>query len=401
LLEVGASVRLFGGLEPLLHVIREDLQCQGHSVMRGVAPTPMAAWLLARAGHDAPVCAVQHLAAALADVPVQCLELPQRMVDDLLAMGVNTFGRCVRLPRDALTRRFGPTLLNVMDRALGLCADPRPRWTAAPRFERRMDLAFESADRNVLMRGVELLLSELVGFLHTHDCTASAVELLFNHRNTPATRIQLELVVPSRDPQHIKTLLAQRVEHVFIEQQVLYLGMRVERLSALVPQSDDLYAHMESRHTSVSSAERTDLSEQRGQLLVERLAARLGRERVCVLSVVADHRPERMGIELPWQVHPRARHAHARSDQHHVVADDSAIDMPLWLLPQPRLLAEGGCVDGRLVIEQGPCRIESGWWDGHDIARDYYLARSDHGSYYWLFRECRTPRQWYVHGLFA
>jgi len=28
-----------------------------------------------------------------------------------------------------------------------------------------------------------------------------------------------------------------------------------------------------------------------------------------------------------------------------------------------------------LVLEQGPERIESGWWDGRGVARDYYIAR--------------------------
>ena len=28
------------------------------------------------------------------------------------------------------------------------------------------------------------------------------------------------------------------------------------------------------------------------------------------------------------------------------------------------------------ILEQGPERIESGWWDGKGVARDYYIARS-------------------------
>jgi protein ImuB len=397
LLEIGGSVRLFGGLGLLLQTIRDDLRHLQHVVMSGVAPTPMAAWLLARAGHTAPVGATRHLAGALSGVPVHCLELPQRTLDDLRALGVHTFGECMRLPRDGLTRRFGPGLLDVMDRALGVCADPRPRWAPAAHFERRLELAFASADRALLMRGVELLLAELAGFLNTHDCGAGALELQLAHQGAPATRISLELVAPSRDPRHLKALLAQRVERVPIHHQVLHLGMRVSRLLALAPRTGDLYSSKAglkggSKEPS-QPAEHGDSPEQCGQLLVERLGARLGPERVCTLSRVDDHRPEHSSLELPWHVR------HCRGRKKTPLTIDSG--MPLWLLAQPRPLAAGGLGDGRLVLEDGPCRIESGWWDGHDVARDYYVARSARGSRYWIFRECRKSRQWYVHGLFA
>jgi hypothetical protein len=35
------------------------------------------------------------------------------------------------------------------------------------------------------------------------------------------------------------------------------------------------------------------------------------------------------------------------------------------------------------------------------VARDYYVARSARGTRYWLFRERREPRHWFVHGIFA
>jgi len=51
--------------------------------------------------------------------------------------------------------------------------------------------------------------------------------------------------------------------------------------------------------------------------------------------------------------------------------------------------------------ETGGSLVASGWWDGGDVARDYYVARSSRGTRYWIFRERREPRRWFVHGLFA
>jgi protein ImuB len=51
-------------------------------------------------------------------------------------------------------------------------------------------------------------------------------------------------------------------------------------------------------------------------------------------------------------------------------------------------------------ILQGPERIESGWWDGKGVARDYYVARRHHGARLWVFQE-RHSKRWYLHGVFA
>ena len=76
----------------------------------------------------------------------------------------------------------------------------------------------------------------------------------------------------------------------------------------------------------------------------------------------------------------------------------------MWLLPMPRLLSER---DG-LPRRRGPLRllgeserIETGWWDGGDIARDYYTATDLHGVRLWIFRERTSPHRWFLHGVFG
>ena len=51
------------------------------------------------------------------------------------------------------------------------------------------------------------------------------------------------------------------------------------------------------------------------------------------------------------------------------------VQRPGWLLNEPTLLAEPG-----VQILMGPERIESGWWDGADIRRDYYLIQTRAGQ---------------------
>jgi protein ImuB len=50
------------------------------------------------------------------------------------------------------------------------------------------------------------------------------------------------------------------------------------------------------------------------------------------------------------------------------------------------------------VLLAGPERIEAGWWDGEDVVRDYFIARTRAGSLSWIYR---ATEGWFLHGLFA
>jgi protein ImuB len=55
---------------------------------------------------------------------------------------------------------------------------------------------------------------------------------------------------------------------------------------------------------------------------------------------------------------------------------------------------------GVLSLERGPERIESGWWDGGDVRRDYYRASNPQGAMLWVYRDLRS-QAWYLQGIFG
>jgi protein ImuB len=74
---------------------------------------------------------------------------------------------------------------------------------------------------------------------------------------------------------------------------------------------------------------------------------------------------------------------------------------PAWLLPRPMPLR-----DHALQVLSGPERIESGWWDGGDVRRDYYVVRTSLGQRAWAFqpagvRDGDGGSGWMLHGWFA
>jgi protein ImuB len=128
--------------------------------------------------------------------------------------------------------------------------------------------------------------------------------------------------------------------------------------------------------------------------LVERLRARLGEAAVYGLCSVPEHRPE-----AAWR---RIQELQLTSGAPMRGAPVTEMRRPVWLLEAPMLLAADGrdLSEQGVRLEQGPERIESGWWDGRDVARDYYVARQMRGATWWIFQE-RHSHSWYLHGVFS
>lgn len=377
LLEVGGSLQLFGGAGLLRTRVRAGLRQLGYRPRIALAPAPLGAWLLSRAGEDCTLTELPQLARRIRALPIHALERSEHVLTQLRGMGLDTVGDCLRLPREALGRRLGPEFLRYLDRALGRLPDPRQDFQAPERFQNRMLLPTEVEDAPALLFAAHRLLLELGGFLLGRGGAVQELELRFYHRGRPATVTPLRLLGPSRDMAHLGGLLRERLERHALAAPVEALELRSGPVSPLAPQSGDLFGQ---------NATSADL----GARLIERLQARLGTDAVRGVAGVADHRPEQA-----WRFCPPGEGAAALS---------GTPLRPCWLLPRPQPLSarEGRpWLDGPLQFQAGPERIEQGWWDGHDAARDYFVAENPRHERYWIYHELRAPRGWFLHGIFA
>ena len=146
LLEVGGSLRLFGGFEALLDRLRRGLAELGYSAVPASAPTPRGAACLARHGRERHVHSPDALRRALAPLPLSLLDWEERVIDALHGMGVRRISDLLRLPRDGLARRFGAGLPRDLDRLLGRAPDPRPFWRPPDCFDQRLPLPAATSD---------------------------------------------------------------------------------------------------------------------------------------------------------------------------------------------------------------------------------------------------------------
>lgn len=379
LLEVGGSRKLYGGIACLTEQLRAGLQDLGYGVRLAIAPTPLAALWLAHVGRETMITDHSALFGALSGLPLECIGLDADGERLLKGLGLETVVDCLRLPRDGIARRVGPEILERLDRALGRLPDPRGAFVPPARFRARLGLPAPVATREALLFPLHRLLLELAGFLATRGAGAAELAITLHSTRVAATHVTLKLTAPSRDAEHLTALVRERLERLTLAAPVEEVILEVDTMLALAPQPSDFFA----RTTPPDTA--------RAQI-VERLQARLGREAVRGIESVPEHRPERAWREVEPGA-PVSRDAVSASERR----------WPLWLLPAPLPIETRGAqpyYDGALALEPERERIESGWWDDAEVARDYFIARDPHGRRLWVFRELTTA-QWFVHGVFG
>ncbi|HUH92941.1 MAG TPA: DNA polymerase Y family protein [Casimicrobiaceae bacterium] len=373
LLEVSGGLRYFGGAERLVGLIGAGLTEIGFAGTIAVAPMAGAASLLARAG-----CAIAietaDIAPALSPLSVELLEHARNSLATLHAIGVETIGELTALPRDGAARRFGQALLDEVDRALGRLPDARALFVAPERYAAQLELPAPVEEAEALLFGARRLVGELCGFLRGRGAGVTRLRCDLVHEDEAPTSIVVGLQA-TRQAEHIMTVLRERLARATLPDRVEAIRLASEETARLDGKDGDFFAP--SRNAEA------------GTELVERLRARLGEEAVRTLALHADHRPERA---WRWE-----RNVSVAAAQSHAEPGELPV-RPLWLLPEPRALPEGPA-GAALELRSGPERIESGWWDGRDVGRDYFVGRSRRGEMLWLYRD--RDGAWYVHGVFA
>ncbi len=386
LLEIAGSLKLFGGLKALRQTIVDGLKQQGFDALLSIAPTPLAATWLARAGQRACIRDKSNIASTLRSLPLYCLSWPPTICESLDKVGVSTVGDCLRLPRDGFARRFGVARLLDLDRAVGRLPDPRDAWRSPESFVADFEMTEEQSDRELLLAICEELLQTHERFLLKRQLGTQQLLFSFYHLKSAATELHLGAASLSRSARYWFELLKIRFEQLGIPEPVIAVRLRGGHARALSTDTKGL-SFTDDRETSP----RYSMSQ-----LAERLIARVGRQSVRGVVMRRDHRPQ-------FAISERD----VLKDSTIEKIDASWVDglqRPLWMLSEPvPLTVDGGypVYRGRLRLLEGPERFETGWWDDDGVARDYYVASNTAGLRLWVFRNRNTDGGWYLHGLFG
>ena len=425
LAEVRGSLGLFGGARALRGRAARELADLGLQAVVTLAPTPRAALWLARAGRDIGVESLDELPALASRLPLACLDWPPAVTQTLATLGTRTIADLARLPRDGFARRFGPALLDELDEGFGRRPQPRRRAVLPERFDDHLELPVESASARLIEIALERLLERLQAFLRSRAAGIRGLAIEFRHRSMPATRLRLGLARPGGDGRHLRVLLRERLSRLPLPAPVLSLRMRS---SAITP--------LDLRPGALAVETGRDVDPEAATRLLERLRARLGGDAVFSVCRVPEHRPE-----LAWRVaeptlavtdcrngpdgrppperatftgaseaggttgRRRSRQAHLADAAARLMVEAPLAPRPLWMLADPQRLQDRDGApwhDGSpLDLASGPERIETGWWDGRDVRRDYYVAAARSGVRLWVYRERAREGGWWLHGVFG
>ncbi len=385
-LDVTASLSLFGGYRRLWRYVSNSVHALGFSPRLGMAPTAQGAWLLAQGrNRRRRTLQMSSLKRQLDGLPFTLLAETTRHADWLEGIGCRTLADLRRLPRAGLKRRTQGALLDALDRAYGEAPELFD-WLQAPEsFSASMELPHRVEQAPMLLFAAQRLLAAMTGWLVARQQAVSRFVLRLEHERgrmrCEPTALDVALSEPAWQEAHLLRLVKERLGRLQLAAPVIALRIEAVALSPWAPPSGQLFPEPGG-------------SPEDERRLLELLAARLGAEAIRLPAPSADYRPE---LANQWQA---LNGATAAGD-----AGMPTAARPCWLLEQPLPLAMRGhrpFYGSPLRLLSGPERIEAGWWDGALALRDYFVAQGEEGARYWVYRERDAgSARWFLHGLFG
>ncbi|SHG79479.1 protein ImuB [Pollutimonas bauzanensis] len=384
LLDVSASLSLFGGARRLLRKVQATLAALGFAARVSMAPTAGGAWLLATfiAARRRRVLRLAALARLLDALPCAALPAAQPYLDWLEGIGGATLGALRALPRAGLQRRTHKSILQALDAAYGQAPELFEWIVPPPQFAGRVELMERLEYADAVQFVARRLIEQLCGWLAAHKRAVTRVILTLEHERgrhaRPPTGLELALGAPTWEAGHLLRLLKERLHNLELAAPIIAVALHAADTETMAPVPKDLFPE-----PGGSPADR--------ERVLELLVARLGRENLLHPSPIADHRPEVANGWVPIDQKP----APARCVQ--------GAERPFWLLAAPIPLPvrqHRPFYGSPLRIVRGPERIEDGWWNGLAV-RDYFIAQAADGARYWLYQERGGQSGWFLHGLFA
>lgn len=458
LLDATGLAPLFGGEGALARQVVRDFTRHGWRVRVALADTAGAAWAMVHfGGHtntignahrprevrrrstrrwEVPVIVPTGVGqATLAPLPAAALRISPATIERLASLGVTTIGQVAELPRAGLASRFDEELLRRLDQALGRREEvARAEHVAEPLMaERRLESS--TTHRGAIETVWEELIDDVCEKLIQRGEGALRLECRLEPDAGQELSISVGTYRPVAESRHLKDLIRLQWERQPLGEAIWRIEVRVTASALLERRQQSLFAAGDTAGADEGAGGR-DLA-----VLVDRLSSRLGREGVLTISLTGDAVPEHTYRSRPVSDRGLRRASPKRNTSSKGATKAPSGGRPassppnnttgysrrrphglrpLWLERRPIRLPmvtalvgptgpsgpEGlparfrhGATEHVVSRCFGPERIETGWWRGAAVRRDYYRVETTAGLRFWLFR-CRRQDQWFLHGMF-
>lgn len=430
LVDVTGCERLFGGERHIACQAAEGLAQQGFRARAAIADTVGAAYALAVAGNE-PIIVVPvgQTSAYITPLPPRALRITPQVDDQLEALGIRSIGDVLMLPRVSLPARFGSQLGLRLQQVLGEVFEGVTPFQPEEAPSARQSFEVPVADGRAISSVAERLLAEVFAQMLPRELALRRLECAFYYEYAPPRVISIGLARACRERSHVAKLLNERLQNAgWAPPTVVSTGVGASRMTGRFPPAREHVnptpgitgLMLVARETSRWHGGQGDLFEPRDPgddealgRLIDRLTGRLGYEAVVRPRLLDDHQPE---LAFRYE----SGHMNGDSPLFSDTDGQKTWDRPLFCSFRPvRLLPRAVPIrvialvpDGPptwfsyrgqeygIVHAAGPERLETAWWRGPDVRRDYFRVTAESGEQFWIFR-ATEDRQWYVHGIFA
>lgn len=369
-LEIERSHRLHQTPQLLIADLFIHLEPLEIMVQSGIAPNPVAAALMAQ--YQIKCWDQNSLVECLNEWPIEQLDIDRKTQCALMSCGIHTLGELKQQPNSQRLRRFGPKLQRHIECLYGELAMPLEHWQPTEDYYQRIDLIDPVTHTSRLQRHLEKALIDLERWLIERDRALTHLNIRCKHERSrdpclPDVVIHIGLAQPGFNQAHLKELVALKLEALVLKKPLITLIVQSHSTTKhRPPQFDLLSGHNQDQTWSD---------------LLDCLQTKLGHHTIASLKPHAHHQPEK---SWSWasanQTQPNTDHR----------------PRPTWLLNEP-----APCDRSQLLLEHGPERIETGWWEEHSVQRDYWIAYEPNGRRVWAFHEHSPRIGWFVHGIFG
>ncbi len=366
LLRIHNMLNLYAGLDAYWQVLQNQLATLGITYDYATGHSPFAARMLARDAWNQVTNDYSIMKKRVGDCALKQTELHPKTIQKLNRVGIHSVANLLKLPLKDVAKRFDIDLVTYLGRLTGEFQHPMHFFHPPDHFHRYLELMFDIENTQTLQHPLKHLFAALEQFLKVRDLLTQQLMLTFKQRDKEDLLLEIGSAQGEYQAQKWLTLAALKLENLQLTGPVCAITLKTGETQVRSPDKSDLFSGKKGTLSALQ--------------LISMLQAKLGEDAIQGLALHNDFRPEvASAYSAP------------------LIQSDTLRQLqplrPSFLLQIPQPLRE------KVSIIHGPERLHTGWWDNKETTRDYFVARSTLGQWYWVFKTPDT--QWYLHGIFG
>ncbi len=394
ILDISGCAHLWGSEEVYLKEITNKLKGLGYHIRAAMADTIGTAWAVCRYGKVKSIIQPGEQVEALQSLPPAALRLETDILERLQKLGLYQISSFMNMQHSALRRRFGQKLLLRLDQALGNEDEFIEPLIPVEPYSERLPCLEPIYTRTGIEIALERLLEILCKRLQQEGKGLRVASFRGYRIDNKIEQININTNHPSNTISHLFKLFELKIA-------TIEPAAGIELFILDASKVEDIHPSQETFWTANSSLESKEVSE-----LLDRLESKLGSNIIHRYLPDEHHLPER-SIKLSnslkekrtttWPMH-KLRPIQLLNEPQRI-----EVTAPIPDYPPMNFRYKGKL---HKVVKSDACeRIESEWWLGGGLHRDYYIVEDEEGKRYWLFRlgnyEANKNPSWFIHGFFA